>query len=83
MQWVCGELVPIMMAIIGILVNRMIVIGVSLFVYVLSFPIRMFSRIFTFIDSEQKSKDSYEDDYQYDGEREDSDVESTEPPSTR
>lgn len=38
---------------------------------------------FVCIDSEQKSKDSYEDDYQYDGEREDSDVESSEPPSTR
>lgn len=45
--------------------------------------IRLFTRVFVFIDSEQKSKDSYEDDYQYDGEREDSDVESTEPPSTR
>lgn len=36
----------------------------------------------SFLDSEQRSKNSYEDDYQYDGEREDSDTESVDPPSS-
>lgn len=38
---------------------------------------------FLCIDSEPRSRDSYEDDYHYDGEREDSDIESSDPHSSR
>lgn len=42
----------------------------------------IFFNIICFTDSEQRSKDSYEDEYQYDGEREDSDNETVDPPSS-
>lgn len=39
--------------------------------------------VFVCTDSEPRSRDSYEDDYHYDGEREDSDIESADPHSSR